>query len=245
MLGRINASRMIRPQCRTFSGFRKNRLASFSRGGQSWPAHCSDDDLSLGVNQPFDQGGGSGGASSAPPRPPAVPCRLRTEFRYIPDLRGSPIWIWHSLDALPASGRLHAAGRNMASVCTRAGKFILARFVTIVGPSRSICSLERLGASCSAGDRAKDHTKARQSLVSLLATSRAAFTVGGGASQWIGPEPASNSPSRRSMSLNYHRRSRSVSSQTFPMKWPLTIILHCPPVRKCPSCRGKGNGPAQ
>ena len=39
----------------------------------------------------------------------------------------------------PLSGRLHAAGCNMASVCTRA-EIRPGRFVTIVGPSRSICS---------------------------------------------------------------------------------------------------------
>jgi hypothetical protein len=41
-------------------------------------------------------------------------------------------------NALPASGRPHAAVGNMASFCTRVGKFILARFVTIVGPSHPI-----------------------------------------------------------------------------------------------------------
>jgi hypothetical protein len=38
----------------------------------------------------------------------------------------------------PASDRPDASVANMASIRMRAGKFVLARFATIVGPSRSI-----------------------------------------------------------------------------------------------------------
>ena len=234
-LGRINASRIIWPNVGTFSGFRKNRLASFSRGGQSWPAHCQTMIYRLGQSA-FRSGRRFRGAiERRPDRQFPAACALNLVYPQSPGSAPDSAFGIPS-NALPASGRLHAAGCNMASVCTRAGKFILAKFVTIVGPSRSICSPS---ASKELLRRGPCQGPYQSSPISGEPSGYQSSgpNVGGGASQRIGPKPASNS-SRRDVA-NYHRRSRSVSSQTFPTKWPLTIILHCP-VRKGPSCRGKG-----
>ena len=90
----------------------------------------------------------------------------------------------------------------MASVCTRAGKFILARFVTIVGPSRSICSpsasKELLRRGPCQGPYQSSPISGEPSGYQSSGPRFVHPNVGGGASQRIGPKPASNSSARGS-----------------------------------------------
>jgi hypothetical protein len=74
------------------------------------------------VNWPFDQAAPLRGFTEAAQNFPTSPHRIELGFPR----------------CSPASDRPDASVANMASIRMRAGKFVLARFATIVGPSRSI-----------------------------------------------------------------------------------------------------------